>query len=274
MKLVRGPLRSLALLMAVLPAGCGGGAALLHPAHVLAPGGVAAGAGVGGQIVVDERGGVTPSPEHRFLERAASSVAFAPGISPWLGARVGIAGHNEAGLTYTGRTLRLEGRHAFGGDAAIATSIGAAASAVLSRPGSAAPEAASAGRFEGTADETTAAGFGFDVPALIGWRSTASIVEVWAGARAGMERVTGNLPLLPAASSATADLTAIRWYGGGLLGFAVGIRPIWVAFELDVAYQHLSARASFPGAVGSPEHDDGTVTGVTVAPAGALIGKF
>jgi hypothetical protein len=263
-------------LAAVLP-GCGGGAALLHPARVLGPGNVAAGAGVGGQFVVDQSAPTAPSPEQQFLERAASSFAFSPGLSPWVGASVGIAGQNEAGLTYTGRSLRLEGRHSFGSDA-VTTSIGAGASAVLSHPGSAGPTAPMAGRFEGTVDDATAAGFGFDAPALIGWRSTASIVEVWAGVRAGMERVSGDVALGGASPHASADLTATRWYGGGLLGFAVGFRPVWVAFEVDVAYQHLSARASFPGgggaATAAPGQDTGTVTGVTAAPAGALIVKF
>ena len=53
-----------------------------------------------------------------------------PGISPWVSARVGLPHANEAGLTYTGRSLRLDGRHAFSLGGAWALSLGLGASAV------------------------------------------------------------------------------------------------------------------------------------------------
>jgi hypothetical protein len=119
-------------------------------------------------------------------------------------------------------------------------------------------------------------GFGVDIPVLIGWRSTASVVQAWAGARAGMEHVRGDLPLLPIGGdgSPSASVGATRWYGGGLIGMAIGLPPFMVALELDVAYQAASATASFPGGGGPPPERSGTVTGVTLAPAGAIVGKF
>jgi len=46
-----------------------------------------------------------------------------------------------------------------------------------------------------------------------------------------------------------------------------------VAVELDVAYQSTTASGRFPGP-GGPGRRDGTLSGVTLAPAGAIIGKF
>ena len=253
-------------------AGCGGGAALLHPAHVLPAGRVSAGAGAGGQFVLDERARSVPSgsPEQQFLQSAGASLSLSPGLSPWVGARAGITGNNEAGVTYTGRTLRVDGRHAFGKDA-VTASIGAGASAVLSHPGARAPSAEDAGRFANEVDQTTAPGFGFDVPALVGWRSTPAVAQVWAGARGGMERVSADLSLR---ATGSASVTATRWYGGALVGFAVGVDPLWVALELDIAYQSVSLGADFPAASGEPEHRGATLTGVTLSPAAALVGKF
>jgi hypothetical protein len=264
---------------------CAGGAPLLHPAHVLPAGRVAAGAGASGQFLFGERNaeraprsGVASDPEQQYLERTVTDSSVASGLAPWVSARAGAGLGNEAGLTYTGRALRVDGRHAFGDDT-VAVSVGLGASAVLMHlqapeapPGQlASPEN---GRFA-TADAPSAGGFGADLPVLVGWRSTASVVEVWAGARAGFERIRGDLELAQGSTPAVA--TAMRWYGGGLVGAAVGIRPVWVALELDVAYQALSVGADFPGGPGAPPgppHRDANLSFVTVAPAGAIIGKF
>ena len=88
-----------------------------------------------------------------------------------------------------------------------------------------------------------AVGFGFDVPVIVGWRSTASVVQVWAGGRGGVERSAAGIALTDGTDAAT--LTATRWYGGGLVGFAVGLQPLWVAFELDAAYQAVSVGTDF-----------------------------
>jgi len=61
------------------------------------------------------------------------------------------------------------------------------------------------------------------------------------------------------------------------LGFAIGVNPIWVAVELDAAYQTMSASATFPAeTLGplDPAERKSTFSGVTVAPTGAIIGKF
>src|SRR6185369_12120360 len=87
--------------------GCAGGGPLLHPAHVLKPGEVQVGAGLSGQIALRVLPSVTAG------EAELQRLTVAPGVAPWAGARVGIAGSNEAGLAYTGRSIRLDGRYAF-----------------------------------------------------------------------------------------------------------------------------------------------------------------
>jgi hypothetical protein len=67
---------------------------------------------------------------------------------------------------------------------------------------------------------------------------------------------------------------ALRGYGGGLVGAAVGLRPFWVAIELDVAYQGVSGTASFPAGSAGPATATASASAVTLAPAGAIIGKF
>jgi hypothetical protein len=270
---------------------CGGGAATLHPAHTLPLSRVSAGAGVSGAFTFGEGeraieqgraagspGGASSTAEQQFLAGAVANALLAPGLAPWVGARAGLGAQSEAGLTYTGRTARLDARHAFENDS-FALSVGAGASAVLfhigqSGNGSANP-VLTAGRYSGSTDEFSAGGFGFDVPILVGWRSSAQVVQAWAGLRAGFEHVAGDVPLAPAISQTEESrLTANRFWGSGLVGAAIGLEPFWVALELDVAYSSISASASFPADAGAPSARDASFTGWSLAPTGAIIGKF
>ena len=132
------------------------------------------------------------------------------------------------------------------------------------------------GRLSPTVADVRANGYGFDVPVLVGWRSAASVVEGWLGARGGVEHVGGDLPLAPGGEEppGKASFGATRWYGGGLVGAALGLSPITVAVELDVAYQSVTGTASFPAEAGPPGRRDGSASGLTLSPAGAIIGKF
>ena len=269
--------------LSYLTASCGGGAPLLHPAHALPAGHVSAGAGVSGQFAFRNTeappppgGPPTPgSNEQRNLEEAVASATLSPGVAPWVGVRGGLGARTEAGITYTGRTVRADARHAFGGDT-VALSIGAGASGVFARP----PDRTEteppppAGRVPPTGPGLDANGFGFDVPIIVGWRSSASVVQAWAGARAGFERVSGDLALAPLDRAPSASVTATRWWGGGLVGAAVGLPPVMVAVEFDIAYHAVSGTAAFPEPGGPPPSRAVSVTGLTVAPAGAIIGKF
>jgi hypothetical protein len=269
--------RSFAVVFACCIAGCGGGAPLLHPAHVLPSGNVSAGAGLSGQFAFRRDPGAGPPEQHAF-EDAVARASLSPGVAPWVGLRAGLGGRFEAGLTYTGRSVRADARRAFGRDA-VAVSVGAAASAVFSDPqdhvenGTAPPPMQ--GRLPPGGGDLRATGYGFDVPVLLGWRSTASVVQGWVGARGGVERIDGDLPSPPPMGPASlVSFSATRWYGGGLVGAAVGLWPVTVAVELDVTYQGVSGNATFPVPAGAPRQRDGSVSGITLAPAGAIIGKF
>jgi hypothetical protein len=283
---------------------CGGGAATLYPAHTLGPNQVTAGAGVsgnfafsGGQSVLQgpPAAAVGPGgdPEQTYVDDSVRTALLAPGIAPWVGARVGLGGQNEAGLTYTGRSARLDARHAFENDE-FALSIGLGASGVLVHPGSYHPPDSTSppavGRFTDPNANLIATGWGLELPIVAGWRSSASVVSIWAGGRAGFERVLGELPVVtppqpppkpgvsppPPPPPLFADVGGSRLWAGGLVGFAIGIKPIWVAVELDAAYQAMSANATFPAESppGSPLERKSSMTGFTVAPTGAIIGKL
>jgi hypothetical protein len=211
------------------------------------------------------------------IESAIRQSSFAPGVAPWVGARVGIGGNNEAGLTYTGRSVRGDARHVFG-DEKWALSLGAGASAVLSHIENGTPQT-TIGADPATKDQNviTSSGWGLDVPVLVGYRSTASVAQIWLGARGGIERLNGDFAPLGSSQVTSGlryelrlDQSVMRYYGGGLLGLAVGFHPIWVALELNVAYQFAAAEGELPGG-GRASLD---MSGVTIAPAGALIGKF
>jgi hypothetical protein len=270
----------------------------LHPAHTLASGMVTAGAGVSGQFVLG--GGARNADlgrpiagngqERAYLEEKMSTATFAPGVAPWMGARLGLGENTEGGLTYAGRSLRIDARHAFG-DEKWALSVGAGASGVLGHveggSESAAVPPVGYGRFDPRGSDATPKGWGFDIPVLFGYRSTASVVQAWVGARGGVERITAELGLLegippgqdpgPGEAPITtpvnyADVSALRWYGGGLIGTAIGFRPFWIALELDVAYSHVGVEADFKSS--DPRRQNLDLSGLTLAPSGAIIGKF
>jgi hypothetical protein len=199
----------------------------------------------------------TTSPAGQAAAARGNAViaAFAPSVAPWASARVGVAGSNEAGLTYTGRAARLDFRHAFENDR-IALSVGAGASMMMAgsdRDGAA----------PGTEIDLDLGSVGADVPVLFGWRSDAGIVTFWIGPRGGFERLTGSATVTPGNASGSLDLW--HWYAGTVVGLALGFRHVHGAFELDTSYQSLHGTV-----VGSDVH----VTGVTVTPAAAMLVNF
>jgi hypothetical protein len=107
--------------------GCGGGAPLMHSAHVLAPEQMEVGAGFSSEF----RLAPTKTEADPLSERMLDQIAFAPGLAPWVSARLGFEDQFEAGLAYTGRTVRLDLRHAFTLGEPTALSLGLGASGVL-----------------------------------------------------------------------------------------------------------------------------------------------
>jgi hypothetical protein len=67
-------------------------------------------------------------------------------------------------------------------------------------------------------------------------------------------------------STDAASIAAWRAWGGGLVGLAMGFRHVYVALELDAAYHRAEGRIGDQRGLG--------LDGVTLAPAGALLGRF
>jgi hypothetical protein len=108
------------------------------------------------------------------------------------------------------------------------------------------------------------------------------LIQAWFGVRTGFERLTGEfryeLDSAPAIAPGSAEpaspvhhveVTASRWYAGGLLGLAIGVHPLRVVMELDGAFQHLNGELRGPS-----ERSKLGLSGFTLAPAGALVGEF
>lgn len=269
---------SVASLASLASIGCGGGAPLLHPARTLPRGEVRVAGGLSGHFAPgalaghlrDARGAAAADPQGvpgapgsnpEYARGALVAAAIAPGVAPFVGARVGLASAFEGGLSYTGRAVRVDVRRSFD-DKALSLSIGVGGTAALY------------GRDPGTnalpgVDLSALKGYGADVPVLVGWQSAGGIYRVWGGARGGFERdsltrlSTEPKDAPPGAAPITLDAT--RFYAGGVLGVATGVRHVHVAVELQIAYQ---------GASGTYNGTPVSITGVTITPATALLWSF
>lgn len=217
--------------------GCGAGAPLLHPAHVLNPGDVSVGAGLSGQLGLTAASGSVSGGK-------LAQITAAPGIAPWVSGRFGIAGDNEAGLSYTGRALRLDVRHAFAlGTAALSIGLGGSVLAPL-RPGDA----------DGG---SSVFGGGVDVPVLFGVHSKSDLYALWIGPRGGFEALSGQV--------SEEHASARHFFGGFVVGVRGGFRHLHAAIELDGAYHRADGTLA------------GAATGVglfSLTPTGALLLTF
>jgi hypothetical protein len=189
------------------------------------------------------------------LGESVVHAAMAPSVAPWVSARVGIAGDNEGGVAFTGRALRVDARHAFE-SGSFALSLGAGGNVVWrgSEPTQSDPL-------------RVLSGYGFDVPALVGWQSDAGVLSLWGGARGGMEALSTEVYVEPGPMMVAVrpSLPLLHGYAGGVAGLAMGLRHVHVAFELDVFYHWVG---------GDLDGSSIKVRGVTLTPAGALIFTF
>jgi hypothetical protein len=247
--------------VAVVLGGCGGGAPLLHPAYVLPPGEIMIGAGVSGEFAL-ARLPADKLPADQQNRGTLQNLTVSPSVAPWAGGRVGIIGSNEGGLTYTGRAIRLDARHAFMlGKAAL--SIGLGASGLF-------PLQPSGGNAHGVW------GGGADLPILIGIRSSSDIVSFWFGPRGGFEILTGQVQLSDfAGNTPLFDVDGKHFYAGLVAGIRVGFRHVHLALELDGAYHAAdgSFRPTSPAAgVGTTPapSSSSSVQQLALTPAGAL----
>jgi hypothetical protein len=217
----------------------------LHPAHVLPPGDVSVAGGLSGQALL--LGRATPT-----AAGTLQAVSAAPGVAPWIGIRAGLPRSNEAGLSATSRTVRLDGRHAF--DLGTLTlSLGAGANAIFS------------GRLEDGQDprSVTVYGGGADIPVLIGANTANDLYALWVGPRLGLDWVGGRVDG-PAASVA-GEFSARRIHAGLVLGLRAGFRHLHAALEVSATYHHID------GSIGGL---DVTTQQWAIAPAGALVATF
>ena len=257
--------------------GCAGGSPLLHPAQTLASGDVRAAGGLSAQVVVGSlandlssaraqaaRDPDLPGPPGTnpgYARGALVAAALAPGLAPFVGARVGIGGQAEGGIAYTGRGVRIDMRRAFTLGTGTALSIGGGVSAPFY------------GRQQGeplpNVDLSSLRGYGADVPVLVGWESSAGIYRAWAGVRGGFEYDSiENLTSEPKPVTLGVPpigLSATRYYGSALVGLAAGFRYLHVALELDATYQ--TAHGRYNGTTVD-------VQGVALTPATAVWWQF
>ena len=253
-------------------AACGGGVPLFHGPHVLSPNQTATAAGISGtfttgsmRATVNEARTTAASTSGAsrtdlLAKYAGIASAIAPETAPYVGLRVGLPSDNEVGLSYTGRYLRLDGRHAFE-SGHWALSIGGGLDASWSR----------LFRSERDTDTQVMAAHSYsvggDVPILFGWQSDAGVVSLWAGTRAGYERIVGagerETTVLGAPFTSSAGLN--HWRIGGVAGLSFGFRHVHTMLELETAYHSVSGKfGDQPGAA------EVQLTGVTLTPAGAL----
>jgi hypothetical protein len=258
-------------------AGCGGGLPLLHPARTLPLGEVRAAAGFSADVATGDLAGAgraaeseatvnpgapgPPGTDEAYARGALVAAAVAPGLAPLVGARVGIGGQFEGGLSYTGRALRADLRRSFDLSTHWSLSLGAGGSAALygHQDGTALPNV-ELGQLQG---------WGADVPILIGYASDADLYMLWIGGRGGGEQIAirelRSEPKAVTLGIPPIRLSATRLWGGGLLGVAVGFRHVHVAVELDLSYANVT---------GDYNETHSQVSGVVLAPASSLWWRF
>lgn len=264
--------------------GCSGALPLFHGADTLPKGLVTAGAGVAANLVRGDAAtalrsaqettvvGVALRPEDSATYRRGALVAasFAPGLAPWFGARVGVGWSSDAGLSYTQRSLRVDARKSFLLTDRVTLSVGAGVMTVLGRRGDG-QSADLAGL-----DLSGLRGLGADVPVLVGYQSSAGLVRLYAGLRAGYEVIDGDIAVGPPSggdasgnggteSGTRVSIEGRRLWGSGILGFALGFRHLFGVAELS------AGAASAKGKVGGGEV---SAVGIMVSPGAALVGRF
>jgi hypothetical protein len=274
--------------IAALLVGCGGAAPLLHPAHVLPLNTVSAGAGVSSLFASDQlerridhgrsaagQSLSEPAVARTYATGVLTHALIAPGTSPWVGARVGLPYESEAGLTYTGRSVRLDGRHVIPIGDDLAFSVGLGATALLPSTDSTSLLADNAPAAPAAEFQLDAGGWGADLPVLIGYQRQDGFFDAWGGVRAGLERISGKLRLVDAdVTSPRIDVEGHRWWAGAVLGFSAGVPPLWLRFELATTFHELGGKLTPEAPMSGIAFDDFEAAGWTLSPSGAIVGKF
>jgi hypothetical protein len=120
-----------------------------------------------------------------------------------------------------------------------------------------------------------ATGWGGDIPVLVGYQPIDGFVDIWMGARIGFEHISGDLRSQVAdPAQPRYDAEGSRLWAGALAGISLGVPPVWLRLELAGTFHRMTG--SLTSAPGEPELSFGEldVTGWSLAPSGAILGKF
>jgi hypothetical protein len=293
------------MLLACSILGCGSASPLLHPARTLKQNEISVGAGISTRFIspsaqrrIDEGAAIAASQavdngpdEQTFVEGSLLKHSMSSGVAPWTSVRVGLGSSFEAGMNYTGNRIRVDGRHAFQNDR-VALSLGLGATAVLTHLNhdlvpvtTGMPSLGNTQRLNTDAYDFSSAGFGFDLPVLLGVQTGTRWFEPSIGVRFGYEQVHGQVPTVLAEPTTAmpapppsqergvehADATGRRFSAEGLIGLSTGSAPVFLRLELGVGLQHAFGSVEFPSDSGAPARRTLSLTGVSVDPAAALV---
>lgn len=177
-----------------------------------------------------------------YVENAQGS-----GVAPAGAFRYGILEHTDLGVTVAGPLIRLDLRQELVLDESLAR---------ISLLGGVGPYL---GFFGGDSDLDGAGAtrIGVDLPLLIGIDGL-SIVQLWLGARVGIEHAFGNLD---GGGAAVDALSATGFRVGGVFGLALGFRHLHVMLELTAGWE------TWSGDLGASPV---SVSGAVLTPAFAL----
>ncbi len=166
------------------------------------------------------------------------------GVTPAAALRHGIADHTDLGLTVAGPLARLDVRQ----ELILADDLVPIALVLGVGP--------YVGWLGSETDGEDGVRVGGDIPLLLGVDAL-SFLQVWIGARVGVEHAFGELEVAGAIASASA--TGFRV--GGVFGLALGFRHLWVMLELTGGWE------TWSGDLGATQLD---VSGAVLMPAFAL----
>jgi hypothetical protein len=271
----------LAVCASVLPA-CGGGLPLMHPAQPLPPGvtSVSAGTGshwIGGQArreidaAQSQWAASQGDPQSLTPSAALAAALWTPGLFPWVSMRVGLGSRNEAGVAYTGHHARLDARHAFAlGGWALSLGLGATMGLMHVRAvnGDGTSTLGSSESLAGL-DTSNVRSMGVDLPLIVGWRSAADVARLWMGLRPSYDRGFGNLILSNHSSATTLEFRSDTITVTALAGFALGLRPLFIAMELG--FGDARAHGTLLNSPSLASTNSASVSAYSFTPAAALI---
>lgn len=270
---------SLAIGAALALSACGGGMPLLHPAQPLPAGVTSISGGVGSHWIGGQARRELDTAQAQWASQGPNSLppaaaiaaaAWAPGLFPWVSMRMGLGARSEAGVAYTGQRARLDARRAVGmGNWAVSFGLGATMG--LSHPADASASGTNA--FRSTEllpglDSSGARSFGIDAPFIVGWRSSADVARIWLGLRPAYEHGYGSLLLTREEAATKLDFRSDAFTVTALAGFAVGLRPFFVALELGVGDTRAKGKLLN---VPNPTPNSAAVAAYSFTPAAALI---